>query len=80
MKLNEFKDAVFEILNETDTLPVYDIECYDLQNQMKVTLQDGSQFFLSIDKYATRLSDEEPMGRMDMDDMFSGEDEDEAFV
>lgn len=42
MTLNEFKDRLFDILNETDDLPIADIMVNDAQNNMKIYLEDGT--------------------------------------
>lgn len=47
MTHNEFKDRLFEILNETDMLPIMDIDINDKENQFKIVLRDGSQFMIT---------------------------------
>lgn len=42
MTLNEFKDRLFDILNETDDLPIADIMVNDAKNNMKIYLEDGT--------------------------------------
>lgn len=42
MSLNEVKDRLFDILNETDNLPIADIMVDDAKNNMKVYLEDGT--------------------------------------
>lgn len=42
MSLNEFKDRLFDILNETDNLPIADIMVNDAENTMKIYLEDGT--------------------------------------
>ena len=44
MSLNEFKDRLFDILNETDHLPVKDIDVEDLADTIRVYLSDESMF------------------------------------
>lgn len=42
MSLNEIKDRLFDILNETDNLPIADIMVNDAENNMKIYLEDGT--------------------------------------
>ena len=42
MSLNEFKDRLFDVLNDTDDMPIVDIMVNDAQNTMRVYLQDGT--------------------------------------
>ena len=42
MTLNEFKDRLFDILNETDDLTIADIMVNDAHNNMKIYLEDGT--------------------------------------
>lgn len=44
MSLNEFKDRLFDILNETDHLPVKDINAEDGADIIKICLLDQSVF------------------------------------
>ena len=44
MSLTEFKDRLFDILNETDHLPVKDIDVEDLTDTIRVYLLDESMF------------------------------------
>lgn len=44
MNLNMFKDKLFDILNETDDLPVKDLEADDVKDTLYVTLSDDSVF------------------------------------
>lgn len=47
MSLNDFKDCLFNILNDTDELPIADIEVADDKNEMTIVMEDGSQFLLT---------------------------------
>lgn len=47
MKHEEFKDRLFNILNETDELPILDIDTSDRDSEFKIVLQDMSQFIIS---------------------------------
>ena len=42
MSLNEIKDRLFDILNDTDNLPIADIMVDDARNNMKIYLEDGT--------------------------------------
>ncbi|MCM1233162.1 MAG: hypothetical protein NC489_23835 [Ruminococcus flavefaciens] len=44
MELNEFKDRLFDILNDTDDLPITDIIANDRENTIKLLLNDHSSF------------------------------------
>lgn len=47
MQINEFKDRMFEILNETSGLPITDIMVDDKNDQIKVLLDDHSSFIVT---------------------------------
>lgn len=51
MKHDEFKDRLFEILNETEILPICDIDTNEKSNEFKIVLKDGSQFIISTKPY-----------------------------
>jgi hypothetical protein len=51
MNINDFKDGLFEILNETNELPIADIDTDDRNNQFKVVLQDGTQFLITVEPH-----------------------------
>ena len=42
MSLNEFKDRLFDVLNDTDDMPIADIMVNDAENSMKIYLEDGT--------------------------------------
>lgn len=42
MSLNEFKDRLFDVLNDTDDLPIADIMVNDAENNMRIYLTDGT--------------------------------------
>ncbi len=44
MGLDEFKDRLFDVLNESDGLPVADIIADDRQDEFKILLDDHSSF------------------------------------
>ena len=49
MTHNEFKDHLFEVLNETEELDIADIETYDRENKFKVVVADGAQFLITTE-------------------------------
>ena len=49
MTHNEFKDRLFNALNETDEMDIADIETYDKKNQFKIVVSDGSQFIITTE-------------------------------
>ena len=53
MELNTFKDIVFELLNETDSLPITDIIVSDRKNEIKILLDDHSSFIIKCSKRGT---------------------------
>ena len=42
MSLNEFKDRLFDVLNDTNDLPIADIMVNDVENTIRVYLTDGT--------------------------------------
>lgn len=42
MSLNEFKDRLFDVLNDTNDMPIADIMVNDAQDTMKIYLADGT--------------------------------------
>ncbi|MBQ3011060.1 MAG: hypothetical protein IJD81_07695 [Oscillospiraceae bacterium] len=46
MTLNYFKDHMFDLLNESDLLDVYDIQM--TETGYRVTVHDGSEFEIAI--------------------------------
>jgi len=50
MELNEFKDRLFDIINETNNLPISDIVMDDNRNLMKIYLSDGTLFTITCKK------------------------------
>ncbi len=47
MKLEYFKDKVFELLNDADNMSIKDIETNDREGKFTVSTQDGSVFEVS---------------------------------
>jgi len=44
MGLDEFKDRLFDALNEADNLPIADIVTDDVQDEFRILLNDHSSF------------------------------------
>lgn len=68
MELNYFKDAVFDLINESQTLDVFDIAWNEKGNLFVVKMQDGSQFSVQI-KDAAELSLQEREGLVSLGSM-----------
>lgn len=51
MTHEEFNDRLFNALNETEELPIVDIDTNDKNKTFKVVVQDGSQFIISTSPY-----------------------------
>lgn len=50
MRLNFFKDKLFELLNESSSLEIVDIETNDLCNLFTIETTDGSLFEIECRK------------------------------
>lgn len=48
MKLNFFKDKMFELVNDADNINIKNIEVRDKENKMFIQLQDNSVFEIEI--------------------------------
>lgn len=48
MTKDEFKDRLFDILNETDALPIQDISLEDKKDTLNIYLADGSRFSIYV--------------------------------
>lgn len=48
MTHEEFKDRIFEILNNTSELPIADINTRDRENLFEIILTDDSEFLIRI--------------------------------
>ena len=46
---NEFKDRLFDVLNDTDDLPIQDIKLDDRNDLINVYLKDGTRFLVRIE-------------------------------
>jgi CRISPR/Cas system-associated protein Csx1 len=56
MSKNEFKDRIFDILNESDGLPIKDMAVDDKEDTIRVYLTDGTNFMIFVDDlYAKTL-------------------------
>lgn len=51
MEMNEFKDRLFDILNDTDNLPIQDIIVNDKKSQLCIYLEDGSCVYITCENY-----------------------------
>ena len=51
MEMNEFKDRLFDILNDTDNLPIQDIIVDDKKSQICIYLEDGSFLQVTCENY-----------------------------
>lgn len=45
MEKNEIKDRLFDVLNDTDNLPIQDLVVDDRNNIVNVYLTEGTRFF-----------------------------------
>ncbi len=50
ISLEEFKDRMFDAINESGFLPVVDIRTIDRENRMEVTLSGGEIFKITVQK------------------------------
>ncbi len=48
MNMDEFKDKLFDVLNETNDIPIKDLEADDRNNDIRIFLDDGSTFQLHV--------------------------------
>lgn len=44
MDLNQFKDYLFDAINESNLLPLRDIQSFDRENRFVLTMWDESEF------------------------------------
>lgn len=51
MEINEFKDRLFDILNDTDSLPIQDLIIDDKNNEICIYLEDGSRVLVTCQGY-----------------------------
>ena len=49
MSKDEFKDRMFDVLNETDDIPIDDIEADYRNNSFGIILDDGTKFLIRVD-------------------------------
>ena len=49
MDLNYFKDVLFDLINESDSLDVLDIEADEKANLFVVTVKDGAKFHVQCE-------------------------------
>ncbi|MCM1118419.1 MAG: hypothetical protein NC543_03575 [bacterium] len=53
MEKSEIKDRLFDVLNDTDHLPIQDIMVDDKKNLVNVYLTDGTRFSVRVEKYGS---------------------------
>lgn len=49
MKQNEFKDRLFDILNDMDNLPIQDLVIEDKNNTVNVYLTNGTRYSICVE-------------------------------
>lgn len=49
MEKNEFKDRLFDVLNDTDNLPIQDLIVDDKNSMVNVYLTDGTRFLVCVE-------------------------------
>lgn len=49
MEKNEFKDRLFDVLNDTDYLPIQDLVVDDRNDTINVYLMDGTRFSVRVE-------------------------------
>ncbi|GFI22404.1 hypothetical protein IMSAGC011_01179 [Lachnospiraceae bacterium] len=60
MKLNYFKDKLFELLNEEINMEIKDITANDREDKFTVEIQDGSVFEVKCTKMKTTSKIDRP--------------------
>lgn len=56
MDLNYFKDTLFDLINEADTMEIEDITTNDKKNTFMISLIDGSRFELECKEISDILN------------------------
>lgn len=51
MEKNEIKDRLFDLLNDTDNLPIQDIMVEDRNDLINVYLKDGTRFSVHVKNF-----------------------------
>lgn len=49
MEKNEFIDRLFDVLNDTNDLPIQDLKFDGIENNIYVHLEDGTKFLVSVE-------------------------------
>ena len=49
MGKNEFIDRLFDVLNDTDNLPIQDLKFDGIDNNIYVYLEDGTKFLVCVE-------------------------------
>ena len=65
MELNVFKDTLFDLINESPDLDLYEIAWNEKKNLLVAKLLDGSQFAVQV-KQAWELTEEERDGLVNL--------------
>lgn len=47
MTLDDFKDVLFDLINESDALHIAEIRTYDKENRFEIVTSDGAVFEVS---------------------------------
>lgn len=50
MDFVEFKDIVFDLINECDRFEIKDIQCFDRENCYRIILENGKQIELRLNE------------------------------
>ena len=50
MDINEFKDRLFDAINDADNLQIQDLVFEDGEDKIQVYLEDGSKFVVHVKK------------------------------
>ena len=51
MEKNEFIDRLFDILNDTDDLPIQDLKFDGKKNNIYVHLEDDTKFWICVEQF-----------------------------
>lgn len=64
MELNELKDRLFDLLNESDALDLLDLHLYDRENILVLAFPDGSSFELRCTMLSGPREDHAPIAAL----------------
>ena len=51
MEKNEFIDSLFDVLNDTDDLPIQDLKFDGIENNIYVHLEDDTKFWICVEQF-----------------------------